>query len=68
MKLKSLAEENDGEIPDEKKAWRLRRYWTILDLALEETGGRELVREPGKRGRSGKPDGRNFVECLYNNS
>jgi transposase len=64
MELKTLSDDNGGRIPSEKDDWARRKYARIINQGYAETGGRELPKEPGKRGRQKRTPERNLLEFL----
>jgi transposase len=62
--LNKLAVANGGKIPDDQVRRAKMRYRTIISRGYTETGGRELPRPPGKRGRLKKTQARNLLERM----
>jgi transposase len=64
LKLRLMAKENGGKIPEEKEAWAIGRYRRLVNQGYAETGGRNQPTTPRKKGRPRRSPERNMVLCL----
>lgn len=62
--LNNIVKENGGTLPKEKKDWANKRYKTIVNQGYTETGGKDLPKMSGKRGKPKKTPARNLLEFL----
>jgi transposase len=65
--LDILVNMNGGELSEEQQAWAKKEYERLVRIGYEATGGKELARPPGqkgKRGRIAKSKARNLLERL----